>query len=371
MKKACLFIALLLICINLTSIKICAYDYANDILADTEDKLFSSIDDETAEILDNIGIRSLDFKDIQEISFDNFVRYFSDDLKTKAGNGMRLVVNILTVICVMSIAMICTDNKNKDIIEYSSVLIIIVFTTVSLINTVNILLSAIKISSRFLLGYIPVFAGLIAVSGNAATALTYNTFLLTVSEFTSSFIYKFAEKICKAYFSLAIGFCMNRNINTSRFVSAYSKCTSLVIGFTSSVFAALLTVKSVFSANIDTVSAKGIRFIISSFIPVVGSSISEAYSTLIGSIGIIKSSVAIVAIAVSLIINLPAAFEGLFMCLSFNVLSFIAETFDCIKVSVLLKAFSTGVRFLILIEVFVLFILIISTAVMVNIRSGI
>lgn len=371
MKKVFSFIFILILSIFFLSVQVNAVSKGDAVLKDAEEKIFSVIDAETLEILEHAGIDGLDFDNINNFSFENIITYFSDDLKTQLKDTVRQTFLILSVVFVMGLITLPSHSDDSDVVEFLTVLIIIVITVSEFTEIINVSLSVIKTSTNFLLAYIPAFAVLIAVSGNAATALSYNTFLMGVSQVLSGFLSLFAGKIIGIYFALSISFSLNNNVGLGRFVSSFSKTASLVIGFISSLFASFLTVKSVFAVNIDTVSAKGIRFMLSSSIPVVGSAISDAYSTLLGSIGLIKSSAAIVAVAVSLIINLPVLFKGLCFCLSFNFLSFSAEILNSRKTADILKAFSVGVKFLLLIQIFVMFVLIVSTALMVSVKTSV
>lgn len=342
-----------------------------EIINESEEKLFSSIDSETKDILNDLGVTGLDFDSINNVSLESIIDYFSDDFKSKITTVIKFTLTLGAVIVLTSVITLTADGQNKDIIELAAVATVIVLSVSSLNSTVNVILSVIDASSKFMLSYIPIFTALIAFSGSAATALSYNTLLLSVSELISKFISAFAIKITGSFFALSIGFSLSRNISLSRFTSFYSRTTTLIIGFLSSLFASFLTVKGVFSSAVDTVSVKGLRFIISSMIPVVGSAISDAYSTVLGSIDLVKGSVAVVGILVFVIINLPTLFEGVCYCLSFNFLSLISDTVNSERTSALLKAFSVAIKCLLLIQVFLMFILIVSTAVMVNVKSNV
>lgn len=369
MKRFVISTVLLFIMLFSCSITVYSIESEETLFNNKRDELFSVIDNETAEVLEDLGLTNTDFESIGRFSIGSIIEYFSDDFKENISFTIKHTIKIATVIFMMSLITMTSYKNDNELIEFISVCIILVVCFSEISKIINTLASVIALSSDFLLGYVPVFASLIAMSGNVATALSYNTLLLSVSEISSRILSSVSEKIIGAYFALVIGFSLNRNVNLSSFVSSFSKYTSVIIGFVSSLFVAFLTVKSVFSANIDTVSARGIRFILSSFIPVVGGAISDAYSTLIGSIGVVKGSVAIIAIAVSLIINLPVMFEGLCMCISYNFLSFTAQLLDSSRVSQVFKAVSAGIKFLLLIQLFMMFILIVSTAVMVNFKS--
>ena len=105
-------------------------------------------------------------------------------------------------------------------------------------------------------------------------------------------------------------------------------------------------------------------------IPIVGSSISDAYSSFLGSINLIKGSVAVVGILVIIIINVPVIFETLIYYVSLNVLSYVADSVSAKRTGDILKCFSCGMRMLLLVCVFEMFILIISMGVLLSVKSG-
>ena len=67
------------------------------------------------------------------------------------------------------------------------------------------------------------------------------------------------------------------------------------------VFTGMLTIQRAVNSASDSAKTKAIRFTVSSFIPIIGGSVSETYSAIKGSMGIIRSgtgSVGVVIIAV-------------------------------------------------------------------------
>ena len=73
------------------------------------------------------------------------------------------------------------------------------------------------------------------------------------------------------------------------------------------LFVGVLTIKGVLGANLDALGAKGIKFAVSSFVPVVGGILSDAVETVAGSGQLIKNSLGTVGlIAVAAILIVPA-----------------------------------------------------------------
>ena len=280
--------------------------------------------------------------------------------------------SLLSVLLVISTVNTYFVAGNKENLTEITGVIIITLMLVSKLNPIlNMLLSTMKTSGNFILAFIPIFTLLVSLSGNPGAAITYNSLCFAFAEGISVFINNFASHIIGSFLCVSIAFSLNKMMNANRFINIVNKAVSFIIGFLACGFTGLLSIKGVMSVTVDAVSSKSVRFLLSNLIPIVGSSISDAYSSLLGSINLIKGSVAIVGILVILIISLPVVFEGLFYCISFSALSYLAEVFDCIQISNIFRAFCSGLRFLLLLSVFEAFVLIISTGIMLTMKGGI
>ena len=339
--------------------------------SDIRKDLASTIDDETLEILSDIGVDDFSFDEIYNISLKNITSFFKETLKEKIG---LVSEDISKLFCVIVIAGIVTalfkDYSDENFTGMLCVVIVAVFTTGIISGTLNAVVSVLDLSSKFMTGFVPIYTLIISLSGNATTALTYNTFAVILAEVISAFISSGAINIVGAYFCLGISFSMNESINISRLSSVVNRTVSITLGLAASAFTGFLSLKNILSVSVDRISVRSVRFLISSLIPIVGSSISDAYSSLIGSINLIKSSVAIVGILVIIIINTPIILETLIYYLSFNILSYLSDGLSVNRVGDVLRIFAGGIRILLLTCIFEVFMLIITTGIVLSVKSG-
>ena len=70
------------------------------------------------------------------------------------------------------------------------------------------------------------------------------------------------------------------------------------------IFTGLLTIQSITGAATDSLASRTAKFAASSFIPIVGGAVSEAYSTVYGSLGVIRSGAGTIGIIIICIIVL-------------------------------------------------------------------
>lgn len=334
------------------------------------DELFSSIDSDVMEILKDMGISEGSLSDVSNFSLKNITRFFSDTLKEKIKKCLKDILLLLSVILVVgSVSSLFLGENNEGMVSMLSCIVTVLLMVNIIEDSLSAAMSVLRLSGKFMLSFVPVYTMIISFAGNTASALTYNSLVMAFSELLSSFISYFSADLLGVYFCLAISFSINERMNVNRFISAVNKSTSVVLGLISGLFTGFLSVKGILSASLDGVSVKGIKFLISSLIPVVGSAISDAYSSLIGSINLIKSSAAFIAILVILIINLPIILENLIYYISLSLLSNVSDMIGSKKLGETLRCFSCGVRILLLLCVFEMFILIISTGVMLTLKG--
>lgn len=366
MKKIILLI--LVVLILLFSFSNSAFASSADISQEMKDKLFSSLDSETFDAFEYFEIDSFDPQSIYNFSFSSLIEYFSDDLSVKLNDVLKNFLLLCAVLIIVSIISNISNDKN-DMFELIGVCAIVIVSITSLSNVINSIISVLNLCIKFMLSFIPIYASIIAFAASPSGALTYNTVTLAAAEGISIVSENYASNIIGAFYCLSISFSLGDTVNCNRFILAFNKATTIIFSFVSSLFASLLSIKGVLSVSVDTVASKGVKFLLGTLIPVVGSSISEAYSSLLGSINIIKSSAAAIGIIAVIVITFPALCEGFFCYISFSVLSLFCEMSSNLKASAIFKAFSAGIKFLILLLIFEVFVIIISSAIMLGLKN--
>ncbi len=371
MKKFYVLIIVLLL-LPYTAVNAFSVDESIDKIADdTQSELFSAIDSDTAKALEAMGIDSLDFDKIYNASFSSLASYFSTDAKEKAQSALKSFSILLCVLLITAAVKSITEHEDSfDCINLIAACAIVLLTVSSISDSINSVLSVLSLSSKFMTAYIPIFALIISLSGNAAAALTYNTVVLAFSQGISAFSNQLGVAVIGAFLCVSIAFSVGEAVNLNRLNSAFNRCISIAVGFVSTAFAAILSIKGVMAASVDSVGVKSVRFLISSMVPVVGSAISEAYSSLLGSINLIKDSVAVIGILAVVIINIPAIIQALFYYISMSLLSVAGESLGMAKLSSLFRSFCIGLKFLLLLVILNVFALVISTGLMLSMKGG-
>lgn len=158
----------------------------------------------------------------------------------------------------------------------------------------------------FLTAYAPVYAVMMAAGGRAAGALSYQATLLGATGLLTWLIRLGVFPILTV--SLAFGctgavtdgFCLDR------LSGGLHKTVLWALGLFSTVFSGLLSLQQMVTAAGDTVGVRVARFSLSGFVPVVGGLLSEAYTTVMGCAGLLRTVVgAFGLVAVVLMVGPP------------------------------------------------------------------
>ena len=153
--------------------------------------------------------------------------------------------------------------------------------------------------------------------------------------------------------AMAIVDAVNPSVSLEGMLRCIHKAAAWVLGLLMSVFLGFLTVQSLVSASADRVGTKAAKYVISGAVPVVGGAVSDAYTALLGSMGVLRSGVGMIGIAALLSLVLPGILELLTarLCTAFGAAA--AELFAVPRLTRLLKnlecvlalGFSTAVSF--------------------------
>ena len=335
-------------------------------------RLFSTMNDEVKNSLESIGIDEIDFEKIYSVSAADVISLFTPEVLNRGKNIFRSFMRLFVLIMILSVfSVVLKDSSTKNTLFILGTAIAILISVKSISDGMNSCLSVLKLSGGFMTAFVPVLTLIISFSGNFNSALAYNAVALMASEIISVILNNSFINLVGCFLCLGISFSLSGIFDVDKLVNVTNKIVNFFFGIAGGLFSGLLSVKGLMAASVDGVSQKGIRILISSLIPVVGSTISDAYSSLIGSINLIKSSVAVIGILAVSVINLPVFVEILMYRISFSVLSFVSDLCSCSTLSKYFNVVACVTRLLLIAMIFEMFILMISTGIMLSLKGAV
>ncbi len=313
---------------------------SDQIKASGVEDLWNSLPQDTIDTLKSWGIDSLSTLDPSSIQPNTML---TDILSmfTKEAVGPLTACGI-----VLGITMLCGWLEGMQIGERSSAVFSTVGSIASYMAVLTPLLSclyrvteSVDSTAVFMTSYIPVYAGVMMVGGQAATAASYQTIVLFAAELMTILISRWVMPCLIV--SMALGLCgsVTPSLRIQTVGTMFSKVSVWVLSLSATIFTGLLSLQSFVSSSADSLGGRAVRFSLSSFVPVVGGALGEALNTVRGCLGVVRSTIGAIGIVITVLILLPPILECVCWCLC---LSFCHTVSDMMGVSTLAGLFRTS-----------------------------
>lgn len=334
--------------------------------------LFDNLTDEQKEMLEELGITKLTPEAFLSVSprkvFDLFYQILMNEYKSPLSYTVTVSVMIVAVSAVTQF--MSHGDKISRMISVFSLICISLCMIVPLGECLSRVISAIRLSADFMLMLIPVLATALTVSGNPATALTYNSLCFGAAQIVVAFSADFIRPLIQTTLSFSIMGGLSDSVNFEKIIQFVKRFTVFLMSFTSTVFITMLSIKGMLSASADTVAVRGVRFMIGNLIPVVGGAVSDAYTSISGTLLLVKNTVAVLGIVVVALLNVPVMVECICWVFSFACVSTVSEMFSQNKAASFIRAVSSCVVMMTVMLLFVVIVFILSVGLVMLMKGG-
>ena len=300
--------------------------------------------DDTKSQLDQMGISGVDWNSIQSIQPNSL---FSQILKM-LGEGVQAPMKAL--LSLLGIMMLCAllgsmkinlGEKNMGgIMNLIGTLCICMVVITPIVQSIVKLTGVIQGASTFMLACIPVLVGIMIANGQTVTASSYNLLMLGTTNSISFLSAHFLAPCMNIFLGFSVVSAISPTLRLSTLCNTISKIVKWVLGFCMSVFTGLLTIQSLLGGSVDVTTNRTLRFVVSSFVPVVGSALGEALSTVQGCIKVLKGGVGAFGVLAVVFMFLPILIECLLWQMTLTVCAGIGDVFDLKEITSILNAAS-------------------------------
>ena len=373
MKKVIRILIFAVIFLSLFSISVGAQtveEFNNSI-----EELKDSMSDELRSEMDALGATEPDISILSEISFDSILSMLTKTVSESAAAPMSAGAVILAVLLLSSLLEGYTDSLRhtsmKEVMGGVTALSVALTVFVPVISLITRVTGVIEGACGLMVLYIPVMIGMLAFSGNISGAVGQYGVTMTVCQLLSTLSSSIVLPMLSAYMGLSFSSGLSSRLKLSGFCSICERAIKWIITFMMTVFASVLTLRSVITGAMDSVATRAVRFTLSSFIPLVGAAISEAYRSLSAGLQVMRSGAGVFVIIALLVAFLPLAVSCVMWMLSISVCRAVAELLGVESVSNVLSCINTALSMLIAVIASVVTVYIISTASLMMLRSSV
>lgn len=302
-------------------------------------ELSEHLTDETREYLEKLGCEDLEFENIFDISFSSILQLIKDILTEGINEPLKCLLKSAGAVMLMSV---CTgffpdDEKSKTVLNLicGGFLIIEIFAPA--MQSVNAAASAMGACAAFEKALIPVLGAVVTVSGKPASALSVQGMMFTAAQFV--------EALAADTVMPLVGVCGALNITGAIFptlrLSAVSetvrKTATTFLASAAGLFTGFLSLKNTLAAAVDGMAVRGVKLAANTFVPVIGGAIGEAYTSVVGSLSLIRNTVGIYAIIAFFAITVPVIINLALWILALRIACMISDLLDCRQCSEVIK----------------------------------
>ena len=300
--------------------------------------------DDTKSQLDQMGISGVDWNSIQSIQPNSVFSQILKMLGEGVQSPMKALLSLLGImmLCAMLNSMkINLGEKNMGgIMNLIGTLCICMVVITPIVQSIVKLTGVIQGASTFMLACIPVLVGIMISNGQTVTASSYNLLMLGTTNSISFLSAHFLAPCMNIFLGFSVVSAISPTLRLNTLCNTISKIVKWVLGFCMSVFTGLLTIQSLLGGSVDVTTNRTLRFVVSSFVPVVGSALGEALSTVQGCIKVLKGGVGAFGVLAVVFMFLPILIECLLWQMTLTVCAGIGDVFDLKEITSILNAAS-------------------------------
>lgn len=379
MKKILIFIILISICLTNNSK---ASSNTNNTTEESEEIMteqqsqygIDSFINQSEKYTDEFDLYDI-FKEGLTGRFDNnkilkiLLKTFNNNLK----ESLLTISGIIIIVIINSILQSISENLGNEsvskiafFIQYILIVTLIMKNFSDIItNTKNAILDL----SSFSLILIPLLSTLIVATGNITTSSLIEPILLSLVSFISNFITSILIPIILVATALGIMSKVSSQIQIEKLSKFLKKSSVWVLTTVLGIFMGLASLESGLTSNVDNITKKAGKSIISTAVPVVGGIIGDAIDTIVGYTNIIKNAAGIVGIFVVLSICIKPIMELATLTIVYSLSSALCEPIADKKVVELIDQMSSTFKVMLAVMVTITLMVIIGLALVIRITS--
>lgn len=348
MKKIIIMLSVILfaVCLPLTAVG--EEDYLSEIYRQSgADRIEDSLGDTAKEFFESENIDPADYNWVNSLKAENVFSHIWTFVKSGAKEPFRAGFILLAIILLAAAVRAFKSDSQVD----ASVKLVVTLAACGTIiygvfGSINSAVNAIKGTGSFMMAFVPVYMGIMSVSGAPISAASSGGMLLFAAEFTGGAAAFLITALMGAYLAVSISAGVSPLLSGTGLSDVLKKSGMWIMSFCTTVFLGVLTAQNAVNTAADSLSVRTARFILGTCVPVAGTALSGAVKTVSSSLSLLKSSVGIYGVVALAVMLLPIFAELLLWRLVLTASGAVCKLFSIEETSKLFKAVDGMLAFL-------------------------
>ncbi|MDD6174460.1 MAG: stage III sporulation protein AE [Firmicutes bacterium] len=348
--------------------------YREQLEASGAEDLPQQLPEETRELLQELGLADFSEDGIFRLNFENVLQQTAVLARQKASDPLRAALCVVGIIALCALLQsVKTSFLNDEITQVFSVVCVLMTASVMVTPLVSLISGArdtALAAFAFLISFVPVYAGIMVANGQAVTAGAYSATTVAAAQGASGLLSAVVTPVLQMLLALAIVSAAAPRTNLQGIHSFLQKMVKWLLGIVMTVFVTVLSLQGAAGAAADSLTVRTAKFVIGSAVPVVGGALSDAYTSVRGYVGVLKSSVGAFGILAGGAIFLPLTVELMIWIAAAELCAAVGGLLDQKEIAGLLKAISAVLGLFLAVLLCCAALLIISTGIVLAARTS-
>ncbi len=282
------------------------------------DSLIEYLPETCLEFLEQNEIKSSSLMDF--LSPQKIWQAFEQEIKTQFSAQLEPIIQILTLclLCAVFCALV-SDSSMMQIntaVSFTSAVVCIATVITPTCQIIETASETLQNGCVFFGTFAPAYTAAAAAAGRPVAASFYSTMSAILIQLLSLLCAKGIKPILICFLCLSIASCLCGEISLTDVLASCKKMIMWLISAAVILFNGILSVQAFVSKPTDTLALKTGKTIVSTLIPVVGSAVSDAFSTIYGGIAVVQNAIGVYGIASVCLLFLPVLIHCLFVRMS-------------------------------------------------------
>lgn len=287
--------------------------------------------------------------------------------------------NISFIFKIVGIAILCSVLKSiqsnfsqtgiSEIAFYACYVLIILLIMTSFINITDICKNTISKLSNFMKILIPVILSLLLVSGNVTTVTMIQPILLSMISIITVLISNVIIPVILVSTVINVVSNVSEHINIKKISDVLKKGALWCLEIVLIIFTGVLSLEGTLSANVDGITLKTTKTVVSSAVPVVGKLLGDTVDSVIGGMTITKNALGTIGVIVIVAITILPLIKTLILMFTFNIASALVEPMADKRIVKCMSGVGESIKIIFAIMATITFLFIISVTLIINVTN--
>ena len=348
--------------------------YNSQVESSGADELPGKLPTETRSALSGMGIQGDDFQSIGQLTPQRFFQTVFGLAGTEGKSPLKAAAASIAVmlLCAMIDAMKLTFGERPlgGVVGIVGTLCVSVVIVQPIVEVLVRAAGVIRSACIFSVAAVPVMAGILAALGRPASAASMQLLLTTSGNVLQVLSAQLFAPVLQVLLALSVVSSVSPDVRLDGILKFVSKAVKWLLGLSMTLFSGLLTMRSLVNTGADTLAGRAARFVVSSFVPVVGGALSEAMRTVGGCVEMLRGGVGAFILLALVVLFLPSLLSCLLWMLTLHACAAISGIFALSEMTRLLHACAEVLEILLGILLCSMTVLIVSGVVLMMMGGG-